>query len=390
MRFLRFMLLLICWEGGNGITLAMAQTTEKVGNSQKLEQLDTKIQRLSEQMRDTQSEYGALQEALRTQEQAIAEATATLLLLKSGLDDKEAALRTLNQRKTLQVNQLTELRQTLAKQIHATYVVGQQDYLKLWLNQQDPTTVGRLLTYYDYFNQARLQQILRLRQAMKELENIEHALTAENDELQQLLNEQQAKKTVLETAQQQRQQTLVQVSRTLSNQKQLLKALQDERDRLTLLVDDLNQVTKKLEFPPQTRPFNQLKGQLTQPAVGKIIHQFGEKRVGKLQWQGIGIAASLGDNVYAVADGRVVFAEWFRTLGLLVIIDHGDGFMSLYGYNQLLKVKQGDWIKAGTILATVGNSGGLTDPMLYFEIRQQGNPVNPAQWLAKINSPEKN
>ena len=131
-------------------------------------------------------------------------------------------------------------------------------------------------------------------------------------------------------------------------------------------------------------PFNQLRGKLNWPVKGDLKNRFGSLRKGgKLRWQGVRIAADSGNDVEAVSPGRVIFADWFRNMGLLIIIDHGNGFMSLYGHNERLLKKAGDWVSAREVIAKVGDTGGQQEPNLYFEIRRGGNPVNPALWCSR-------
>ena len=181
-----------------------------------------------------------------------------------------------------------------------------------------------------------------------------------------------------------RQKILAQLANTLESQTKELKRLQEDKRQLETLLGTLGEAFK---IQPKKMPqaFAKLKGQLSSPVPGKVINRFGDRLVGHLRWQGMLIAAPKGEKVRAVASGQVAFAQWFPNLGLLVIVDHGEGYMSLYGHNQSLYTKTGDWVNANDIIATVGNSGGRKISALYFEIRHQGNPKPPRKWLRKAD-----
>jgi len=253
---------------------------------------------------------------------------------------------------------------------------------RILLNQEDPAKVGRTLTYYDYFNRARVRRIDNISITLERLEVLDLDIQQETQTISQLQAEQQQQKQRLENSNKERRKILRKLNKTYTNQSQRLQELQaDERS-----LDQWLKQVEALDLPQDSKliPFVQLKTQLPWPLQGKLLHKFGDARgVGTLQWQGLLIAAKTGAKVRSVATGRVVFADWFRNFGQLLIIEHDNAHMSLYGHNQSLYKKVGDLVKTGDVIASVGSSGGQQKAALYFELRKQGSPLNPLKWLAK-------
>lgn len=375
--FLSFALLLGCPQ-------AHAETVP-TATPEQLQALNTRIQALQAQRHTTRSEYDRLQQLLQLSEEEIGNTADKLSALTEELNDKQHILTDLRNRQQNQHIQLAQQRKILAQQIRAAYMVGRQDYLKLWLNQQDPFAVGRVLGYYDYFNRARVQQIEIINKSLEQIQLLERTIQQQTIELNRVLSHQGSKREELAGNYQERQQILAQLTNTLEAQDQELKKLQEDKQHLESLLGGLSEVSKVIPPPASNVNFAQLKGQLPKPTTGQVFKQFGESLIGSLKSQGMMFKAGLGDKVNAVAAGRVVFAQWFRNYGNLVILDHQQGYMSLYAHNRSLYVKAGDWVEAGANLATVGDSGGRDMAALYFEIRYQGSPVNPASWLKTMN-----
>lgn len=362
------------------VTTTMA--TDSTTATEQLHQVEIRIQKLQAEMHNTRTQYGQLQRQLQDREEDIGEVAQKLEQLHGTLIDKKNTLADLKKQQQLQQKQLVAQRQVLAQQIRSAYIMGRQDYLKLWLNQQEPFTVGRMLTYYSYFNRARTNQIDSIQATLKHLQELEPTIKQESSQLNQLVTAHSSKQQELQLSYKERQAILAQLANTLENQDRELKRLQEDKHQLELLLGTLGNTIKAIPPPVDDGVgFAQLKGLLDYPLLGQIVNQFGERLVGNLRWQGMLIAAPLGEKVRVIAPGRVVFAQWFRHFGLLIIVDHGQGYMSLYAHNQSLFAKTGDEVKANEIIATVGNSGGRKLAALYFEIRYQGVPINPQQWL---------
>lgn len=367
-----------------GCPQAYAETVP-AATPEQLQALNTRIQALQAQRHTTRSEYDRLQQLLQLSEEEIGNTADKLSALTEELNDKQHILTDLRNRQQNQHIQLAQQRKILAQQIRAAYMVGRQDYLKLWLNQQDPFAVGRVLGYYDYFNRARVQQIEIINKSLEQIQLLERTIQQQTIELNRVLSHQGSKREELAGNYQERQQILAQLTNTLEAQDQELKKLQEDKQHLESLLGSLSEVSKVIPPPASNVNFAQLKGQLPKPTTGQVFKQFGESLIGSLKSQGMIFKAGLGDKVNAVAAGRVVFAQWFRNYGNLVILDHQQGYMSLYAHNRSLHVKAGDWVETGTNLASVGDSGGRDMAALYFEIRYQGSPVNPVGWLKGMN-----
>ncbi|OUD14283.1 hypothetical protein TPSD3_08135 [Thioflexithrix psekupsensis] len=372
--------LFLLWSLEMVFVASIAADDPLAPSPEQLRQLEIRIRTLQSRMHDTQTEYGQRQQQLQQQEEAIGKIVERMQQLERERHACQVNLDELEQQRAEQLQQLTAQRNVLAQQIRAAYLIGRQDYLKLWLNQESPDHIGRLLTYYDYFNRARADQIEAINDTLAQIQTLEKAIAQEKNRLNELINNLNHRKMALDTTQLERQRLLTDTLALISSQEAELKRLQEDKQRLSTLLGGLDSVIKQLPRP-NTPPFHQLRGQLPLPVEGKIARQFGEARAGRLKWQGLLIAADLGEKVSAVAAGRVVFAEWFRNLGLLIILDHQHDYMTLYGYNQSIEVKVGDWVNAGDVIGRVGDSGGQPQSALYFEIRRQGEPIDPRPWL---------
>jgi septal ring factor EnvC (AmiA/AmiB activator) len=243
------------------------------------------------------------------------------------------------------------------------------------------------LVYYRYFNQARSDHIRRFQQALETLDGLAREIAANAQALAHTAQTLERERQELESMRQARRETLAALNREIRANSQTLERLRGDERQLQALLESIRAVLA--EIPTQgrdRRPFRSLKGRLPWPTAGKVDNRFGRSRLGvagKLTWNGAFIRANTQPTVHAISQGRVVFADWMRGYGLLVIIDHGGGYMSLYGHNQSLYKVAGDWVEPGELIARVGDSGGQDAPGLYFEIRHRGKPVNPARWCSR-------
>jgi len=271
----------------------------------------------------------------------------------------------------------------LAAQLRAAYMSGDQERLMLLLNQQDPAMLGRMMAYYTYLNEHRTGNINTVTGRIRRLASLKSEVAAEEQRLGRIADEQAAELAGLDAAQAERQGLLASLKQRLSTESRELERLAAQEKDLARLIDELTAILA--DYPIRSEePFASLKGRLTWPVAGTLLHDFGQPRVGgKLKWNGVVLAAPLGREVRAVYHGRVAFADWLAGMGLLVIVDHGDGYMSLYGYNETILKNPGDWVAPGDAIATVGESGGQPQPALYFEIRSGKSPVNPRQWVTR-------
>ncbi len=278
---------------------------------------------------------------------------------------------------------LTQQREVLAEQIRTGYVVGRQDYMKMLLNQEQPARVGRVLTYYSYLDSARRGQIEGVSQQMSRLATIEQAINAENENLASANARLTSEKASLVALQNERRGILVRIDKELNDKTERLANLDADEQRLSELLRRLP-TTELADIPADINlkgAFAKSKGKLLWPARGRIAAQFGTPRgAGNLRWQGVVLDADEGAEVRAIWRGQIIFTGWLNGYGMMVIIDHGDGYMSLYAHNQSVVKEVGDWTEANEVIATVGDSGGQRRSGLYFEIRHNGKPDNPVQW----------
>jgi septal ring factor EnvC (AmiA/AmiB activator) len=364
-----------------------------LNDSDKLEQLRQQIKTLRTELNSDRERKQDLQSLLRNTETRIGKVVALLKGLKRQLRRQNRELNKLNKRrKQLRAN-LQIQRVNLARQIRAAYVIGQQEYIKILLNQQDPAAVSRTLTYYDYFNGARLERIQSIDARLTDLQTVEQKIKRKKAKLEQNRLEQSREKNQLEKNRGQRSEVLAKLNQQMQAKGKRLSLMLEDQRRLQRLLNRL--ADEPADFTPsllteqgERKAFAQLRGKLAWPSRGRLTNRYGGRRkVGKIKWQGVMIKAPEGTDVSAISHGRVAFSDWLRGFGLLTIIDHGDGYMSLYGGNQSLYKEVGDWVEAGEVIASVGNSGGNKNTALYFEIRYKGKPTNPLKWCR--NKPKK-
>lgn len=397
-----------------------AKTTE-------LKKLRGEIQNLRSTLDSARGAQAALRSQLRTTEIETGKVSRSLKKLQMELQRHTDDLQQLRLRQQQQQANLAAQRQALAQQVRASYAMGRQDLLKILLNQQDPAAIGRSLVYYDYFNRARVTHIENVTVSLQELEALEQSIQSKTEQLAQAQSKTEQEKRRLEESRQQRSIVLSKLGADIQSKEQQLQRLLEDEQQLNQLLKRLQAAQQRAAdqrraeaqrqanaakrakpgkpqgpsqpekpsapgkpiTPPPDVPeaiddksvFASLRGKLPWPAHGAISAHYGTSRkLGTSKWQGVLIAAAEGQEVRAISKGRVVFSDWMRGFGLLLIIDHGDGYMSLYGQNQNLRKSTGDWVNGGDVIATVGDSGGQMSPGLYFEIRRGGAPINPAQW----------
>ena len=389
MNFLKpFLLLVLC-------SLMLAGRAS-ASQQEELENLRRHIAAMQSEIEKTRESKSEAADALRASERAISDSNRKLAELAAQQHEVGFRLHAL-QGQQQQLNQdLSRQQALLSKLLHQQYLGGKHEYLKLILDNQDPNKVARDLQYFQSIARNRAAWLESLRSNLSELNDISQEVHAQNSMLETLRTEQAQQKNKLQQDQLERKQALGQFSKQLTQQRREIKHLQRDENRLVKLVEKiaemLAQPKKKSLFRndnlPDNRfdgePFAQLQGKLALPVKGDITNQFGAKRPDStVIWKGLFIRTTSGQAVKAVAAGRVVFADWLRGFGNLLIIDHGNAYMSLYGNNETLYKQVGDELRGGDTVASVGNSGGNVDSGLYFELRHKSQPLDPLKWLAK-------
>jgi murein hydrolase activator len=288
---------------------------------------------------------------------------------------------TLADQKKEQEAELAKERASLAGQLRAAYLIGREEPLKLLLNQKDPARAGRMFAYYGYFGRARAEQIERIAAAMQRIEALDTELAEAETKLVSLEAERQAELEKLEGARAKRGKVLASLDSEGRSRAQNLERLKKQQSGLETLLRELKRAMDRLPSIDNNDAFARLRGKLSWPVSGRVVARFGEQRAGGLKWDGVLVATDRGAAVKAVSEGRVVYADWLPGLGLLAILDHGEGYLSLYGHNDRLYKSVGERVAAGDPIAAAGDSGGRARPELYFEIRKGGRPVDPRPWF---------
>ena len=359
--------------------ICMAKTQKTVELKAKIKATESKIQKHRALLQNTKDEHSDLENDLEKSEKNVNELQKKIDSIKAELKTrKEKVSRLENQQKKLQ-RQKKEQQRHIEKQIQAAHKIGKQEYLKILLNQGDPNEISRVLIYYDYLNIARAQEVEGFRSTLAQLETVTESITEENMWLQRNHNALDRQRGELQVEKSRKLGVLRSLNRRIAETGGELTKLARDRQRLEQILDSIN--ITKTSGPEHSVPFKNMKGQLLLPVAGTINQSFGaDRKVGKMRWGGVFIDAPEGEPVYAVHHGRVVFADWLRGFGLLLIVNHGEGYMSLYGHNQSIKRETGDWVLAGETMATVGDTGGQNKPGVYFEIRIDGTPSDPQRW----------
>ncbi|MBA4242589.1 MAG: peptidase M23 [Pseudomonas sp.] len=398
--------------------IAPALADQRADTQRQLEAARQDVTELKKMLEKLQQEKSGVQQQLKKTETEMGTLEGQVKELQRELKSSEQEIQRLDQEKKKLQSARTEQQRLIAIQARAAYQSGRQEYVKLLLNQQNPEKFSRTLTYYDYLSQARLEQLSAFNETLRQLANVEQEIVTHQTQLQvqkASLDERHAK---LAEARKERQQALAKLNSEFSNRDQRLKARQQEQAELgrvlktieetlarqareaeearkrALAAQQAEQARPGSQQPSQPSgplvssgavyggPFASARGKLPWPVDGRLVARYGTPRGGdaRTKWDGVLIGAPAGSQVRAVHGGRVVFADWLRGAGLLVILDHGNGYLSLYGHNQSLLKNAGDLVKAGEPIATVGSSGGQDSSALYFAIRQNGRPSDPAQW----------
>ncbi len=353
------------------VTEPLANIQQRIESTrQTRDALQSVRDRLDQQLADIERRQGELS-------REIAELEAQL----RAREQRIAGLK--RQRKQLDA-EIRRQQRLLAGQMRSAYAIGHKDWMKLLLNQEEPSRLARVLAYYGYLNQSRSALIQTWREDHIRLGDLESELNGEMTLGRETRRHVQHERADLQAATQARRQLLASWDRELSSQAARLAQLREDERRLAELVKSVGAESPPAEAqaPDARSPSVQDKPRKARcPPAGALLAAFGSPRLSG-RWDGLLIAGREGAPVRSVAGGQVAFADWFRGYGLLLILDHGDGVMSLYAFNQTLYKRQGDAVTAGEMIAAVGSSGGRDKPGLYFGIRRNGQPVDPVSWCA--------
>jgi septal ring factor EnvC (AmiA/AmiB activator) len=343
------------------------------------------IAKLQREMDAARRDQGDAARALSEKERAIDALARDRRRLAANAEELRAELVRLNKTRRELGQQVDEERAALGQHLRVAYALGREERLKLILQQRDPGTIARVLRYHQNLGHQRSERIASLQQVIARVETTETAIAEESRRLESVVAEHAAREKALQAERVEREKLLAALDAQLAGSSEKLDALKRDRKRLATLIRKLRDVISDIPAdaePP--RSFKKLRGRLPWPVRGRISRRFGTPRPETgLSWQGVVLEARAGQDVRAVAHGRVVFANWLRGFGQMIILDHGNGYMSLYGHNEALLREPGEWVNPGDPLATVGDSGSLSRAGLYFEIRRDGRPENPSRWCSR-------
>ena len=363
--------------------LLRAETNPVDVEAGKLRELRERISTFKHELESVRGQHDSQQQALARTDKKIGAISAELRRLKLEARQAGEKLAALETERSAAHAQLNSMRRILGRELRTAWLGGRQQDIRLLLNQDDPAVVGRMMTYQAYFTRARTQRMEQFHATLERLRLAEQALLEQQATIEQLHVQQQEQSSRLSREQQTQRSILAELQKQLKAGTTELARLEQDEQRVYRLLQSLQQALR--DIPPaevSQAPLHRLKGQLRWPVAGRISTPYGARQAaGKMQARGVHISSPSGTDVHAVAKGRVAFADWLRGFGLLIIIDHGAGYMSLYGENSSLYKAVGEWVAQGEVIAAAGNSGGQLRTGLYFELRKDGQPVNPAAWF---------
>ncbi len=340
------------------------------------------LEELNEQLQEFQSNRSDLERDMRDQEIKLSSLHREIYNNDRALDLVKAQLESLNENHNSLTRLMLAQEQELRADLIAMYKTGNAEPIKMVLNQEDPAQFSRMLIYYRYLVEARSAKIEAFAETIAQIQHNRDAEQIKSRELSEITSELRKQKTSLDASLARRERLLSRLESRILTAEQRIREHEESARRLEQLISDAAERIARLKPPADYRPFAELKGQYQWPVSGRVSHGYGSLQSGDLRWQGVVFNVVGGTEVRSIHHGRVVFADYIRGYGLLVIVDHEDGYMTLYGHNQSLFVEPGDWVVPGEQLALAGNTGRLSDTGLYFEIRQNGKAVNPAHWCS--------
>lgn len=357
----------------------------KPNDEARLKEIQSEIKNLQSSIKTNESKQADLEKALKKIDLEINKTSKTLQALNAETIKSQKALAVLQKQQEEEQKALSQQQAALKSQVRAAYLAGHNPLLKVMLMQDNPYDFSRLLGYYSYFTNARKDEITGLQASIQSIKSREKLINQALAEQKTIQAEHYARYESSRKEQALREEVLKELNKDISQKGNRIAKLQSDAKSLNNIIQKLQTKQESMQAPAENKTTAILtQGNLPWPVQGTLTHKFGSQRSGnKVLWNGIFIKAAEGSPVKAVRSGKVVFADWLRGYGLLLIVDHGKNTHSLYAYNESILKNVGDWVLADETIATVGKSGGLADPGLYFEIRQAGNPIDPLKWIQK-------
>ncbi len=385
-----------------GSSLSAENTKQKQTNLQK------KIKSANANLQSSRAVSEKLRKNVRIAEDRLNELSRDLHQTEKSINHLTSKLTKSNKREKKLKKQTVEQKNALAQQMQALYTSGKQSHLRLLLKQDDPSDISRTVKYFEYMNQHRLKRIKKVKTRLNKIKQVQEQIAKDSSSLKKLQLIQSGKKIALKSTVTEKDKLLKKQSKIVRSREQKLSKLKRDDSRLRGVIKKLAQKQRREEierakaksaatiaknrkeskaaksvsrhYVPNTA-FSSLKGKLSWPVRGKLTHKYGSARNSKIKWNGVIISAAGGTNVHAVARGKIEFSGRLNGYGYVIIIRHDKNYRSLYAYNRSVYKRVGQVVKAGEIIAAVGNSGRLASPGLYFEISKGSVHQNPAKWF---------
>lgn len=365
------------------VSIAQEPDQQRLDAEQKLADLGEEIAELQRALSQARSDYQQEQEQLKSLDLAINQTARQTRELEAQHASHQQALEQLEAERAEQLATMGTRQEQLGEILRSAYQADRNSRLKLVLNQDDPAHLNRMLAYYEYVNLKHMENITLLRESLEALEATHREISAQLAALSATRKQLDDTLLQLDAQRDDRVQLIARLDSQIGTDQARLEELERNRQDLVELLERLENALADIPADLGSRlGVGQQKGQLPMPLPGRVSHAFGQTRAGSLSWQGWLISAEAGAEVNAIAYGRVAFADWLRGYGLMIIIDHGDGFLSLYGNNESLFAEVGDWVEPGERVSAVGTNPGMTQG-LYFELRKDGKAVDPAAWIKR-------
>lgn len=375
-------MILYLWLAAAMLAVVTPALAEQQVTPGQIEDLKEEIADIDEWLADAEEDRSSLEQQLSGLEQEIGRLTRERRELRQQAREQQQRLTKLGKEETKLTRVLESQRDSLKKQIRAAWMEGDAPAVKVLLNEIDPDKIARTMTYYEYLSRDTMDRLEAFTANLSQLKETQKQVKAGRMRLAELEENVADRQQKLSSSKKEREQTLAALKTDISNRLSEREELEEDRKRLEKLLREVEEAITNIPTPNESDPFGSLKNKLPWPAEGKIVRNFGDSYAsGKLKHNGLLINTAEEGDVKAVHYGRVVFANWLRGFGLITILDHGDGYMTLYGHSSSLFTSPGDWVEAGEAIAQAGRTGGTNDPAVYFEVRHNGKPDNPRRWL---------
>jgi septal ring factor EnvC (AmiA/AmiB activator) len=371
--------LTLAFLAGAGVAHAQQNVTPA-----QIEELKEQIAEIDQWLSDAEEDRSNLEQQLADAERRISTLTRERRELRQQAKAQQKKLAELRSQERTLTESLQAQRKGLEKQIRAAWMEGDVPALKVLLNEAEPGDIARTMTYYEYLSRDTVERLEAFRKDLQALQAAKAQVQATQTRLAKTQADLEERQEDLTETRKKRERTLAALNNDIQHRRNEREDLAADRDRLEKLLKEVQAAIASIPAPNEQQPFQSLRNRLPWPAEGEVVTHFGSQYAdGKLRRSGIILNTNEEADVRAVHYGRVVFANWLRGFGLMTIIDHGDGYMTLYGHSSSLFTAAGDWVNAGETIAQAGRTGGTQDPAVYFEVRKNGKAVNPRDWLGK-------